>query len=173
MQPIIETSRLIIRELLPTDDEGMFELDSDPEVHEYLGKLPIKSIEEARDVIAFIREQYITNGIGRWAMVEKASGDFIGWTGLKLIRDTVNNHTNFYDLGYRLIKKYWGKGYATESAIACRDYGFNQLRQPVLYAITDVGNANSRKVLGKTGFTCLETFNYNGAPHFWLEAEKQ
>ncbi|WCT13136.1 GNAT family N-acetyltransferase [Mucilaginibacter jinjuensis] len=172
MQIFIETDRLIIRELLPSDDAGIFELDSDPEVHEYLGRSPIKNIEEARDVIAFIREQYITNGIGRWAMVEKTSGNFIGWTGLKLIRDTVNNHTHFYDLGYRLIKKYWGKGYATESAIACRDYGFNELNQPVLYAITDVGNVGSRKVLEKAGFTCLETFDYDGVPHFWLEGRR-
>ncbi len=172
MQIFIETERLIIRELLPSDDEGIFELDSDPEVHEYLGKSPIKSIEEARDVIAFIREQYITNGIGRWAIVEKASGNFIGWTGLKFVRDTINNHTNFYDLGYRLIKKYWGKGYATESAIACRNYGFNELNQPALYAITDVGNAGSRKVLEKAGFICLETFDYDGKPHFWLEANR-
>jgi ribosomal-protein-alanine N-acetyltransferase len=173
MQIFIETERLIIRELLTSDDIAMFELDSDPEVHEFLGKSPVKTIEEVREVIAFIREQYIHNGIGRWAMVEKASGDFIGWTGLKLVRDTVNNHTNFYDLGYRLIKRYWGKGYATEAAIACRDYGFNMLLQDKLYAITDVNNLNSRKVLEKVGFKCLETFDYEGEPHFWLEADRQ
>jgi ribosomal-protein-alanine N-acetyltransferase len=170
MQIFIETDRLIIRELLPSDDEAMFMLDSDPEVHQFLGKSPVKTIEEVRDVIAFIRQQYITNGIGRWAIVEKSSGNFIGWTGLKLVRDTVNNHTNFYDLGYRLIKKYWGKGYATESAIACRDYGFNMLHQDKLYAITDINNLDSRKVLEKAGFKCLETFDYEGEPHFWLEA---
>jgi ribosomal-protein-alanine N-acetyltransferase len=170
MQIFIETERLIIRELLPTDDEAMFELDSDPQVHEFLGKSPVKTIEEVRDIIAFIRQQYIHNGIGRWAMVEKASGNFIGWTGLKLVRNTVNNHTDFYDLGYRLIKKYWGKGYATESAIACRDYGFNMLHQDKLCAITDVNNLDSRKVLEKAGFKCLETFDYEGEPHFWLEA---
>jgi RimJ/RimL family protein N-acetyltransferase len=173
MRIFIETERLIIRELVPTDDEGIFGLDSDAEVHAYLGKSPIKSIEEARQVIAFIREQYITNGIGRWAMVDKASSKFIGWAGLKLVCDTVNNHTNFYDLGYRLIKNYWGKGYATEAAIACRNYGFNKLNQPALYAITDVGNVNSVKVLEKAGFTCSETFNYDGEPHFWLEAKRE
>lgn len=172
MRIFIETERLIIRELLPADDAGIFKLDSDPEVHKYLGKSPIKTIEEARDVIAFIRNQYITNGIGRWAMVEKVSGSFIGWAGLKLMRDTVNNHADFYDLGYRLIKKYWGKGYATEAAIACRDYGFNELNQPVIYAMTATGNVGSRKVLEKAGFICLETFDYDGEPHFWLEARR-
>ncbi|OKS84788.1 GNAT family N-acetyltransferase [Mucilaginibacter polytrichastri] len=169
MQIFIETERLILRELLPSDDQAMFELDSDAEVHEFLGNAPVKTIEEVQEVIAFIRQQYIDNGIGRWAMVEKASGSFIGWTGLKLICNTVNNHTNFYDLGYRLIKKYWGKGYATEAAMACRYYGFNQLNQSTLYALTDVNNLKSRKVLEKEGFTCLETFDYEGKPHFWLE----
>jgi ribosomal-protein-alanine N-acetyltransferase len=172
MQAFIETERLLIRALLPSDDAGIFELDSDPGVHEYLGKSPIKTMEEARNIITFIREQYITNGIGRWAIVDKVSGNFIGWAGLKLVRDTVNNHTNFYDLGYRLIKKYWGNGYATEAAIACRDYVFKQLNQPALYAITDVTNINSIKVLEKAGFTCLETFDYDGQPHFWLEAKR-
>lgn len=172
MQIFIETERLVIRELLPSDDEDILELDSDPDVHEFLGKSPIKTIEEARNVIAFIRRQYIDNGIGRWAIVEKESGNFIGWTGFKLITDTINNHSNYYDLGYRLIKKYWGKGYATEAAAACCNYGFNHLAQIKLYAITDVGNANSRKVLEKVGFKCLETFDYDSVPHFWLEMEK-
>lgn len=173
MQIFIETERLFIRELLPTDDAGMFELDADPEVHRYLGNSPVKTIEQSREIIAMIRQQYLDNGIGRWAMVEKATGNFMGWTGLKLITDIVNNHTYYYDLGYRVIPKYWGKGYATESAIACRDYGFRQLDQPTLYAMTSVENKNSKKVLEKVGFICKETFLNKDLPHFWFEVNRE
>lgn len=74
----IETDRLIMRDLLPTDDAGMFELDSDMEVHRYIGQKTVKTINESRAVIGIIRRQYSTNGIGRWAIIEKTSGNFIG-----------------------------------------------------------------------------------------------
>ena len=81
MKTSIETERLLLRELLPTDDAGMFELDSNPEVHIYLGNKPVKSIEESREAIANIRQQYLENGIGRWAVILKETGEFIGWFG--------------------------------------------------------------------------------------------
>ena len=64
MKVHLETDRLIIRELEEYDAEGIFELDSDPEVHEFLGKKTIKTINEAHKVIDFIRKQYVSNGIG-------------------------------------------------------------------------------------------------------------
>jgi ribosomal-protein-alanine N-acetyltransferase len=78
MEPIIETKRLILRELLPVDDIGMFELDSDKAVHKYLGNKPVNTIEESRKIIEAIRQQYEDNGIGRWAVVEKSTGKFLG-----------------------------------------------------------------------------------------------
>lgn len=74
-----------------------------------------------------IRQQYIDNGIGRWAIIEKKTNDFIGWTGLKFVTDLTNNHKHYNDLGYRLRKKYWGKGIATETAFASLSYAFDKL----------------------------------------------
>lgn len=91
----IETERLILRDLLPDDDIAMFELDSNAEVHKYLGGQPIKMIDQAREVIAGIRTQYQDNGIGHWAVIEKLSNKFIGWSGLKYIRTPENNRINF------------------------------------------------------------------------------
>src|SRR5688572_5204127 len=105
MKIFAETPRLILRELHPSDDAGMFELDSDPEVHRYLGGQTVESIDQCRAIIEMVRQQYIDNGIGRWAVIEKSSGSFIGWAGLKLVRTITNGHTDFYDLGYRLIRK--------------------------------------------------------------------
>lgn len=109
MEIFAETERLILRELMPTDAEGMFEMDRDPEVHLYLGNRPVKSIEQSIAEIEFISAQYTENGIGRWAVIEKATGNFVGWSGLKLIRETTNNHVNYYDLGYRFSKRFGEK----------------------------------------------------------------
>ena len=74
----IETDSLILRDLELTDAQGIFELDSDADVHEHLGKQPIKTLKEAEDIIGFIRAQYKTNGIGRWAIIDKSTNQFMG-----------------------------------------------------------------------------------------------
>jgi ribosomal-protein-alanine N-acetyltransferase len=172
MQTQIETARLVLRELLPTDDTGMFELDSNAEVHTFLGNNPINSIEQAQQAIAFIQQQYRENGMGRLAVIEKSTDQFAGWAGLKLVKERINGHSNFYDLGYRLIPKYWGKGYATEAAKAVLQYGFNQLHLTEIYGMADVNNTASRKVLEKAGLHYVETFDLDDVPHAWFKAIK-
>ena len=172
MKIFIETERLILRELLDTDVDGMFELDADPDVHKFLGNNPITSLDQVREVISFIRKQYIANGIGRWAIIEKETNSFVGWGGFKLITELTNGHQDYYDLGYRLIKRFWGKGYATESAQACIAYAFNELKLSTIYAIADSQNFSSRKILEKCNFKYVEMFNYFSAPHCWYELKK-
>lgn len=168
MSKSIETERLYFREFEPTDDIGMFELDSNPEVHTYLGNNPVKTIEESRAAIDFIRDQYRTNGIGRWAALLKETGEFIGWAGLKLERN-VNGHDTHYDLGYRFIQKHWGKGYASEAASAFVDYGFNVMKLEKINATADPSNAASRKVLERAGLKFIETFDHEGEEEVWYE----
>lgn len=172
MKIFAETERLLLREFLPTDAQGMFELDSDPEVHRYLGNKPVQSIEQSQEMITFIRQQYLDNGIGRWAVIDKATSEFIGWAGLKLIREPINHHIDFYDVGYRFIRRYWGRGYATEAAQASVDYGFQVLCLPTLYAIADMQNLASRAVLAKVGLRHVGVFNHDGVPIAWLEAQR-
>jgi ribosomal-protein-alanine N-acetyltransferase len=169
MKIIAETERLILRELVVEDETAMFELDSDPEVHRYVGNSPVESIEQIQDIIEFIQKQYEENGVGRWAVIEKSSNKFIGWAGLKLFKNEMNNHSNFYELGYRLIKSYWGKGYATEAALASVKYGIEKLGLKEIYAMTDVENINSKKVLEKAGFKYIETFDDNGDQTDWFK----
>jgi RimJ/RimL family protein N-acetyltransferase len=169
MSTIIETDRLLIREITFDDLNGMFELDSDTEVHKYLGNDLVKSIDESEKIIAFIRQQYSENGIGRWVMIEKESDNFIGWTGFKFISETINGHTGYYDLGYRMMPRYWGKGYATESAKACLTYGRETLKLKPIYAMADAENTVSKNVLIKTGFTPAGSFIYHDILHHWFE----
>ena len=172
MEIFAETERLVLREILPTDINGMYELDSDPEVHKYLGNKPVVKKDQIIEVISSIRQQYINNGIGRWAIIDKKNNEFIGWTGLKFVTEETNNHRNYYDLGYRLIKKYWKKGIATESALASLEYAFNKLDLKEIYAIADFENVGSNHILKKVGLKFIETFDFNGIKHNWYKIEK-
>lgn len=173
MKIFAETERLILRELMPADAEGMFDMNSDPDVHRYLGNKPVKSIEQSIAEIEFIRKQYVENGIGRWAVIEKTSGNFLGWSGLKLITETTNNHINYYDLGYRFSKRFWGKGYATETAIAVIHYGFTELKLNEIIGIADINNLGSIHVLEKVGLKRVSVFDYDGTKHLWMRIENQ
>jgi [ribosomal protein S5]-alanine N-acetyltransferase len=172
MALFIETDRLILREIVPSDYQGIYELDADYKVHKYLGNNPIQHTAQAKQTIDFIRKQYVENGIGRWAMVEKETNNFIGWAGLKLITEEINNQLNYYDLGYRLISKYWGNGYATEAAKASIAFGFNNLNLDEIYGMADLRNINSRRVLEKVGMRYIDTFDYKGICWFKLTSSR-
>ncbi|MFH6960331.1 GNAT family N-acetyltransferase [Flavobacterium aquidurense] len=169
MKEPIETERLILRELIASDDKGMFELDSNPNVHVFVGKKPVKDIEESRSHIKIIQQQYKDFGAGRWAVVLKESGEFIGWSGIKFITNEINQHKDFYEIGYRFIEKHWGKGYATESGKAFVDYAFDVMKVEALYAYADEGNENSRKILEKLGMRYVNSFEYEGELEIWYE----
>lgn len=172
MEIFAETERLILRELLQADAEAMFEMDSDARVHRYLGNKHVKSVNQVKEAIRNIRQQYSDNGIGRWAAIEKSTGNFIGWAGLKLMTQETNHHVNYLDLGYRFAKRYWGNGYATESAKALLDYGFMKLKQQHIYAMTNVGNLESQHVLQKCGLKPEGTFSWEDETHLWFKISR-
>lgn len=171
MRVHIETNRLVMRDIEPSDAEGIFALDSDPEVHKYLGNNPIKTMAEAEEIIEYIRQQYEKNGIGRWAVIDKQTEDFIGWSGLKL-EDKVRDFS-YYDLGYRLRRAYWGKGIASETAVESLKYGFSKLNLNEISALADVNHIASNKVLRKAGLRFIEIFHYEGVtPCNWYKITK-
>lgn len=161
----IETDRLYIRDFIDDDLHGMFKMDSDPKVHNFLGNKPISSLQEAKKNIEAIKLQYLENGIGRWAVVEKESGAFIGWSGFKLITDVVNEKTDYYDLGYRFIRTFWGKGYASEAAVASLNHGFDKLGFEEIVGIADVDHLASNAILRKVGLIKRNEFEYEGTLH--------
>lgn len=164
MEVRIETERFLIRPIAVGDLHGMYEMDKDPEVHRYVGKKPVTAIEQSGEMIAAIHQQYREFGIGRWAVEDKDTGKFVGWTGFKFIRGPVNGRANYLDFGYRFVKRAWGKGYATETGRASLRYGIEKLRFKDIIATTDVNNAASRHVLEKLGFSYKGTFAYDGEP---------
>lgn len=170
--PII-TKRLTLRKITIDDIDNIFQLDSNLDVVRYVGTPPIKKKEEAERMIENITIQYEKNGTGRLAVIEKETNRFIGWSGIKLLTDEVNGFKNIYELGYRFLPEFWGKGYATESAKASLDLGFNQLNADKIYAYADIDNQTSNYILTKLGFENKGTFLDKGDICNWYELEKK
>ena len=168
-----ETERFILRELNESDVDGMFALDSDPEVLRYLVMDPVQNKQQALETINMVRQQYVSNGIGRWAVIDKETSEFLGWAGLKFVQENTNGHISFYDVGYRLLKKHWGKGVATECTIAALDYGFHVLKIETIYAAAHIDNKGSNNVLKKVGMKFIETFEYKGTVQNWYKMNKE
>ena len=121
MNFIIETERLQLRKFHTSDAQKMFELNSDQDVLQYTGDEPFESVEDARQFLENYNA-YEKTGFGRWSVILKSTNEFIGWCGLKY------HDEGFVDIGYRFFKREWNKGYATESARACLEYGFKELK---------------------------------------------
>ena len=168
MKTSFESERLLFRELLPSDDIDMFEMDADPAVCKYLGVSPFKTLSETQSSIANIHQQYLDHGIGRWAVILKETGDFIGWAGIKYIKK-LNGFENNYDLGYRFIQRFWGKGYGYESAQAFVNFGFNEMKLERISAYVDVNNVASVKILQKCGLQFINQFMDEGDLCAWYE----
>lgn len=142
---ITETERLVIRCFSVDDAEGFFALNNDPVVMRYTGDKPFATMEKAKSFLKRYR-QYAKYGFGRWSVYLKEPQRYIGFCGLK--RDPV---TGDVDLGFRLMREFWNKGYATESsravlALATERY---QLQQVVARAMVE--NEASNNVLKKLG----------------------
>lgn len=174
MKIFAETDRLILREFEFSDEEVLFELESDPDVRKFLGDR-MEHIGQARAAIEAIRkDHYEVRGIGRWAIVEKSTHSFLGLGGLRYMKELTNGHTGYFDVGYRLNKRYWGRGFATECARASVKYGFEVLAQEKLHGISHVDNLASRRVLENAGLRRVEEFDDSrGDPHVWFEITRE
>lgn len=157
---ILETERCYLREFQPEDAGDMYRLNSDPLVALYTGDGPFKTLQEASDFISQY-DQYKRYGMGRWAVISKQDKDFIGWCGLKY-----HPEKGIVEVGYRFYKKYWGQGYATESAKASLNYGFSVLKLAKIFAHSHIENSASIRVLEKLGMERLRLFDYEGVPAY-------
>ena len=151
----LETDRLQIREIILTDAVDMYELNSDPEVMRYTGDVHFNSLEETKQFIQDYPD-YKKNGFGRNAIVLKETGQFLGWCGLKKLEDRT------VDIGYRFMKRFWNKGYATESAKAIIDFGFKNYDIINIIGNADEANIGSIRVFEKLGMTFVQKRAYDG-----------
>jgi RimJ/RimL family protein N-acetyltransferase len=146
MEPWLETERLALRRFSLDDLDTLARLNADPRATQYLGGVKDRAATEAllRARILEYYDQY--PGLGIWATVERASGAAAGFHVLNHIQGETD-----IQVGYALFPEYWGRGYATEMAVALLRYGYATLGLPQINAITDRGNTASQRVLLKAG----------------------
>jgi RimJ/RimL family protein N-acetyltransferase len=164
MQIFLETERLTLRQFTEDDVDNLVELDSDPDVMHFInGGRPTPRSEIESDVLpAFLRYYERFAGYGFWAAIEKSSGRFVGWFHFRPAKDAPPGEV---ELGYRLVRSAWGKGYATEGSRALIDKGFAELGVRRVVAFTMTVNVGSRRVMEKAGLRLVRTFHQPWPDH--------
>jgi RimJ/RimL family protein N-acetyltransferase len=153
----LETERLILRWFDPDDLDLVIELDSDPEVMRFINDgLPVDLVEVNENLEWWLNHYDRRGGYGFWAMVEKATGRFVGWMHFRPGDDAGPLEP---ELGYRLRRDAWGHGYASEASRALIDKGFTELGVERVYAETMAVNIASRRVMEKVGLRFVRAFH--------------
>lgn len=162
MQVFLETERLALRRFTEADVDNLVALDSDPDVMRFItGGAPTPRAAIRDDFLpAFLRYYERSDGYGFWAAIEKSTGDFLGWFHF---RPPKGSPPDEVELGYRLRKAAWGKGYGTEGARALIRKGFTELGARRVVASTYEDNRASRRVMEKAGMTLVRTFRMTAA----------
>lgn len=166
MTIILETRRTFLREITVDDSENAYLLNLDPEVIKYTGDSSFESIEKAR-VFLENYNHYKEYGFGRWAVINKIDNEFLGWCGLKFTQEL-----NEFDIGFRFFKKHWNMGYATETAKACIDLGFDKFGMKEIVGRAMKENIGSIKVLEKIGLVFNKSFDFDGQEGVVYKIEK-
>jgi RimJ/RimL family protein N-acetyltransferase len=154
----LETERLILRRFTTDDLDNLVELDSDPEVMRYItgGPPTPRELIELDFLPAWLAYYERGDRYGFWATIEKSTGDFLGWFHFRPPHDS--SDPDVAELGYRLNRAAWGKGYATEGSRALIDKGFRELGVRRVVASTYQDNHASRRVMEKCGLTFARSF---------------
>lgn len=143
---ILETPRLLLRPFTLDDAQAFYQLVSNAQITRYTGDLPVADVQAARDLmLARPLRDYAVNGFGRHAVVEKSSGEVVGFSGLKRLTN------GEVEIGYRFLIRCWGLGYATESAREALRWGREELRLPRIIGQVVRDNTASVRVLEKLG----------------------
>ncbi len=146
----IETPRLILRRWIESDSEPFYRLNSDPLVMEYLPKL--LSREESDGMIARAEEHFDQHGFGPCAVEIRGTGELIGFLGL-IIPKFEAHFTPCVEIGWRLARSHWKKGYATEAATAAIDFGFSKVGLKEIVSFTVPANRPSIAVMERLKMT--------------------
>ncbi len=153
----LETERLILRRFTMDDLDNLVELESDPEVMRYLtGGPPTPRETLERDILpAYLAYYERGDAYGYWAAIEKATGAFLGWFQFRPHEGAPADQP---ELGYRLRRSAWGKGYATEGSRALIRKGFTELGVRRVVAFTYGEHLASRRVMEKSGMRLVRTY---------------
>jgi RimJ/RimL family protein N-acetyltransferase len=152
MRPL-HTERLHLRAVVPDDLDDIFAIVGDPEAMRHMPK--VYSREEAETLwLGGIQKRYDEHGYSFYAVTSRESGQFYGLCGLLEQEVVVADQTlTLTEIGYHFKRSHWGNGYATESAIACRDHAFDNLDRSRVVSLISRENVPSQKVALRNGMT--------------------
>ncbi|MFM8454049.1 MAG: GNAT family N-acetyltransferase [Gammaproteobacteria bacterium] len=154
----IETTNLLIREIRTEDFNSLYSLLSDEEVMRYSVYGPY-SLEQTKEWISFITDHYTKKPFGMWAVIEKKTDILIGISGLMPLEDDETE----YQVGYRILPKFQGRGYGTEAVLAIRDYAIKKdLKKFIAFIVEE--NKPSIRVAEKAGMKFLRHDTYKDIP---------
>jgi [ribosomal protein S5]-alanine N-acetyltransferase len=162
--PVLETERLILREIVASDTADVFAFRSDPEEQKY-NDAPLRSLPQARELIDRLAREYRDQRAIRWGLTVKGDGAVVGLLGYNYW-----NVAHFRaGLGYDLKRSLWGRGLMPEAVDAVLDFGFSRMQLHRVEVHTNTENASSVRMLRKLGFwqegTLHEYFYEDGAFH--------
>lgn len=143
---MIETERLLMRKFTPDDLEKLIELRSDEEVIKYLGGRTLQNPEAIKKRLQFYLDCYEKYGFGMCAMIWKETGEMFGWSGIQPLDDS-----DEIEVGYGMIKEFWGKGIGFECAKAWLKHGFEVAKLERIVAVADPDNKGSWRIMEKCG----------------------
>ncbi|MFF4221605.1 GNAT family N-acetyltransferase [Streptomyces sp. L500] len=157
MRPFLATDRLALRPFTEADTDHLLALDNDAEVMRFLngGRPTAREAIRTRTLPRLLHDHPCSGTRGFWAAESKAAGAFLGWFEFRPLDD---HDPTVVELGYRLGRAAWGRGYATEGSKALIHKGFTELGVERVTANTMAVNARSRRVMEKAGLSFVRNF---------------
>lgn len=153
----LETERLIMRRWQDSDREPFAELNGDPDTLRFFPSTLNRAASDA--LIEVIESRFDSQGYGLWALEVAATGEFIGFTGLNPMPDDVPG-AGGTEVGWRLVKRAWHQGYATEAASAALGVAFGGVGLSEIWSMTAVLNEPSIAVMRRIGLTEVDRFDH-------------
>lgn len=155
--PTIKTARLVLQPLRSTDAERLVQIYQRKGVLRYFPNPNPPQLERVQRFIAEQQGHWEVHGYGNWGIIAKGESEIIGWAGLQYLPELEET-----EVGFLLDHSYWGKGYATEVALASLKFGFEQVEADHIIALVHPENLASRRVIEKCGMDLRETLSLWG-----------
>ena len=149
---VLETERLILREISEGDFDDLYRMNSDPLIMKYVGDGTTRNHEQMRKELGMLISHYTRKpGLGIWATILKGTNTFVGASGL-----VYYDNTPEIEIGYRMLKEHWNNGYATEASIGLLKYGLKTIGLRKIVSSAHIENFASRRVMEKIGMRHID-----------------
>jgi RimJ/RimL family protein N-acetyltransferase len=146
----LETPRLVLDQLRDDDLDALAAMNSDPEVMRYIGDGSVRDRRQTEAALARAHRNWAEKGYGLFAVRPRGTGELAGWVTLA-VPEFLPEVLPTVEIGWRFARRYWGRGYATEGAVAVLRFGFVDRGLDHISSIRHVDNRASGRVMEKIG----------------------